>query len=116
MQVTIRGHETSVLPRWKNHIQDRLAKLNGYEKRIIKIDYILTSSHHHLKGNETCHVTVKVPRKTISVKKDAETMIEAIDQASKIVERQVHGLWKDVKVRNRHNRVARMAKRGLAAT
>jgi ribosomal subunit interface protein len=102
MQVTIRGHQTDVQARWKDHINDRLAKLERFEDRIIKIDVTLTSDHHHLKGNEECKFTVKVPRKTINVTKNAETMIGAIDAASKTLEQQIHALYKDIKDRNRH--------------
>lgn len=113
MQINIRGHETSVLKRWSDHIYMRLSKLEMFENRIIKIDFVLTSSHHHFKGNETCLIAAKVPRKTITVRKNAETMIEAIDASSKVLERQIRALWKDVKSRNRHNRAVRMVKRGI---
>jgi len=113
MKIQIRGHRTEVQPRWKNHIFERLSKLDRFEDRIVKVDYILTSSHHHLKGNELCRITAKVPRKTIAIKRRSETMIGAIDAASHILERQVQTLWKDVKVRNRHNDEVRKVKRGL---
>ena len=112
MNLQIRGHQTDVHPRWKAHIEDRVTKLDRFEDKIIKLDYVLTSSHHHLKGNESCKITAKVPRKTIAVEKQSETMIGAIDAASHILERQVQHLWKDVKVRNRHNGKVRRAKRG----
>ena len=112
MKVLIRGHETSVLPRWRDHIYDRLSKLDRFEDRIIKIEYFLTTDHHHMKGSETCHITAKVPRKTFNVKKDAETMIEAIDAASKVLERQVHSLYKDIKTRHRRGKEIRQVKRG----
>jgi ribosomal subunit interface protein len=112
MRVLIKGHQTDVLTRWKNHIYERLEKLERFEDRIIKIDFTLTASHHHQKGFETCHIFVKVPRKTIDVKKSAENMMLAIDAACKVVEQKVHVLWKDVKTRNRHARTARMIKRG----
>ena len=67
----------------------------------------------HLKGNEACRITAKVPRNTIAINKKAETMIEAIDISFKILERKIHNLWKDVKIRNRHAKVARLAKRGV---
>ncbi len=103
MQVFIRGHETTVQARWKDHIYDRLAKLDRFEDRIIRIEYFLTTSHHHRKGSEVCHVIAKVPRKTIDVKKTAETMMEAIDAASKVLESQIHKLYKDIKTRNRRS-------------
>jgi ribosomal subunit interface protein len=115
MNIFIRGHETDVHPRWREHIHDRLAKLERFEEKIIRIEFVLTVSHHHLKGNETCHIIVKVPRKTIDIKKTAETMIEAIDTASKVLERQVQNLYKDVKDRNRRAREVRRAKRGVLA-
>ena len=111
MQVIIRGHQTEVQPRWKDHIYERLEKLERFEDRIIKIDFVLQTSHHHLKGNETCHITVKVPRKTISVKKNHEHMIGAIDLASHVVEQQVHTLWKDLHTRDRRQKPARIFKR-----
>lgn len=111
MQVTIKGHRTAVLPRWKNHIQDRLTKLDRFEDKIIKIQYILTASHHHLKGNERCDITAKVPRKTIAIKRKAETMIEAIDAGSKVLEQQIHKLWKGSKTKNRHSKEVRILKR-----
>lgn len=111
MQVLIHGHQTDVLPRWRDHIYGRLEKLERFEDRIIKIDIVLSSSHHHLKGNETCHITVKVPRKTISVKKTADNMIRAIDAAAKIVEGQIHSLWKDLHTRKRRQKPVRIAKR-----
>lgn len=113
MQVLIRGHETIVQPRWRDHIYDRLTKLERFEDRIIRIEYKITSSHHHQKGNETCHITAKVPGKTIDVKKDAETMIEAIDLASKVLEQQVHKLWKDIKTRHRRSREKKLVRKGL---
>jgi ribosomal subunit interface protein len=113
MKVLIKGHQTDVLQRWKNHIYDRLAKLERFEDRIIKIDFTLTASHHHQKGYEECHICVKVPRKTIDVKKGAENMMAAIDAACKVVEKQIHALWKDVKTRNRHAKTARLIKRGV---
>ncbi len=112
MHVHIKGHQTDVLPRWESHIFDRLSKLERFEERIVKMEYTLTASHHHLKGNETCHINVKVPRKTIVIKKSAETMIEAIDLASKVLEKQIHELWKDIKDRHRHAGKLREAKRG----
>src|SRR5688500_18122093 len=115
MQVLIRGHETAVQGRWRDHILDRLSKLERFEQRIIRIEYILTSSHHHLKGNETCHITVKVPRNTISIKKNAETMFLAIDLSSKVLERKVHTLYKDIKDRNRRSKQIRLVKRGAVA-
>lgn len=114
MNVVIKGHQTEVLQRWKDHLYDRLAKLDKFEDKIIKIEITLTASHHHLKGNETCNITVKVPRKTIAIKKTAENMIIAIDAATKVMEQQIHQLWKNVKTRNRHDKIARLAKRGLA--
>ena len=51
MQVFIRGHETTVQSRWRDHIYDRLAKLERFEDRIIRVEYFLTTSHHHLKGS-----------------------------------------------------------------
>jgi ribosomal subunit interface protein len=101
MNVLIRGHETMVQARWRGHIFDRISKLDRFEDRIIRMEYVLTSSHHHLKGFETCHIIAKVPRKTLDVKKSAETMLEAIDLASKVMEVQIHKLYKDVKDRNR---------------
>jgi ribosomal subunit interface protein len=111
MNVIIHGHETEVQARWRSHILDRIEKLERFQDRIVKMEFILTASHHHLKGSETCHVNVKVPRKTIDVRKTAETMMEAIDAACKVVERQIHALYKDVKTRNRHKKEARLAKR-----
>jgi len=112
MNLQIRGHRTAVQPRWRDHIFERISKLDRFEDRIIKVDYILTSSHHHLKGNELCRITAKVPRKTIAIKRRSRTMIEAIDAASHVLERQVQHLWKDVKVRSHHNKQARRIKRG----
>ena len=112
MQIHIKGHQTDVQPRWKSHIYDRLTKLDRFEDKIIRVQYILIASHHHLKGNESCHITAKVPRKTIAIKRNAQTMIEAIDAASKILERQVQTLWKEVKTRSRHSKRARAIKRG----
>jgi len=113
MRLEIRGHRTDVQPRWKNHIEERVAKLDRFEDRIIRVEYILTSSRHHLQGNELCRITVKVPRKTIAIKRRAENMIKAIDAASHVLERQIQHLWKDVKVRSRHNGKARALKRGI---
>ena len=113
MKVLIRGHETTVQPRWRDHIYDRLGKLDRFEDRIIYIEYFLTTSHHHMKGSETCHVVCKVPRKTISVKKSGETMMEAIDAASKVLEGQVHRLYKDIKDRHRRSKEIRQVKRGM---
>jgi ribosomal subunit interface protein len=101
MNVLIHGHETMVQARWRSHIFDRITKLDRFEDRIVRMEYVLTSSHHHLKGHETCHIIAKVPRKTLDVKKSAETMIEAIDMASKVMESQIHKLYKDVKERSR---------------
>ncbi len=115
MNVVIKGHQTDIQPRWKNHIEERLAKLAPFEEKIIKIEITLTASHHHQKGNENCHIFIKVPRKTIDVKKNAETMMGAIDAACKVMEQQVHKLWKDVKTRNRHAKAGRAAKRGALA-
>ena len=115
MKVMIRGHETTVLPRWRDHIYERIAKLDRFEDRIVRIEYYLRTDHHHLKGSESCHITAKVPRKTLSVKKSAETMMEAIDRASKVMERQVHHLYKDVKSRHRRARETRRIKRRAAA-
>jgi ribosomal subunit interface protein len=112
MNVFIRGHETEVLARWRDHIYDRLEKLERFKERIVKIEFVLTSSHHHLKGFESCHVTVKVPRKTITIKKEAQNMMGALDLACKVLEQQIHKLYKDVKTRNRHKKSVRMAKRG----
>ena len=113
MQVLIRGHETSVQPRWRDHIYDRLTKLDRFEDRIVRIEYFLTTSRHHLKGMEACHVTAKVPRKTISIQKKADTMIEAIDAASWVLERQIQSLFKDLKDRHRRARETRKVKRGI---
>jgi ribosomal subunit interface protein len=113
MQVFIRGHETTVQPRWRDHIYDRLAKLDRFEDRIIRLEYFLTTSHHHRKGAEMCHIIVKVPRKRIDVKKSAETMMEAIDAASKVLESQIHKLYKANKTRHRRSRETRMIKRGI---
>lgn len=110
MNVLIKGHRTEIPTRWMNHIEERIAKLDTFEDRIIKIQVTLTSSHHHKKGNELCRVMVKVPRKTIALRRRAETMLQAIDAAFKVVDQQVHKLWKDVKTRNRHNKAVRMAK------
>jgi len=111
MKVRIRGHRTQVLNRWRDHIYERLAKLERFEDRIIKVDYILSSSHHHLKGSELCRIRAKVPRKTIAVRKSSGTMIAAIDAASKVLEQQVHHLWNAVKVRNRHSLIAKRLRR-----
>lgn len=113
MQVFIRGHETEVSPRWRDHIYERLAKLDRFESRIIRLEFVLTTSRHHLKGNETCHIIAKVPRKTIDVRKNAETMLGAIDAASKVLEQQIHRLFKDVISRHRRSRETRMVKRGI---
>jgi len=112
MQILIKGHQTEVQPRWQEHIYDRLTKLARFEDRIIKIEYILTASHHHLKGYESCHIIAKVPRKTLAIKKDARTIIDAIDMASKVLERKIHTLWKVSTLRNRHSKLAK-AKRGF---
>lgn len=113
MQVLIRGHETAVQPRWRDHIYDRITKLDRFEDRIIRLEYFLTTSHHHLKGTESCHVTAKVPRKTISIQKSADTMLEAIDAASRVLERQIQTLFKDIKDRNRRSREIRRVKSGI---
>jgi len=113
MQVLIRGHETTVQPRWRDHIYDRLTKLDRFEDRIIRLEFFLTTSHHHLKGTESCHITAKVPRKTISIKKDADTMLEAINAASHVLERQIQGLFKDIKDRHRRSKEIRDVKRGI---
>lgn len=113
MQVLIRGHETAVQPRWRDHIYDRLSKLDRFEERIVRIEFFLTTSHHHLKGSESCHIKVKVPRRTLSINKSAETMIEAIDAAAHVLERQVQQLFKDVKDRHRRSKETREVKRGI---
>ena len=113
MQVIIRGHETTVQSRWRDHIYTRLSKLDRFEGRIIRIEYFLTTSHHHNKGYEFCHVIAKVPRKRIDVKKNGETMIEAIDAASRVLELQVHKLYKDVKNRHRRSREKRVVRSGI---
>lgn len=100
------------MPRWRSHIYDRLSKLERFEHRIIRMEFVLTSSHHHLKGNESCRITAKVPGKTIAIRKDAETMIEAIDSTMRVLEKKVSQLWKDVKERNRRSRIMRKVKRG----
>ncbi len=112
MNVLIHGHETMVQARWRGHIFDRISKLDRFEDRIVRMEYVLTSSHHHLKGFETCHIIAKVPRKTLDVKKSAETMLEAIDMASKVMEGQIHKLYKDVKERSRRA-LGRAAKRAI---
>ncbi len=113
MQVFIRGHETTVLARWRDHIYDRLAKLDSFEDRIIRLEYFLTTSHHHNKGAEMCHIIAKVPRKTIDVKKTAETMMEAIDAASKVLEEQIRKLYKDIRDRHRRTRERRQVMAGI---
>ena len=113
MQVFIRGHETTIQSRWRDHIYDRLTKLDRFEDRIVRIEYFLTTSHHHRKGAETVHVIAKVPRKTIDVKKSGETMMEAIDAASKVMEGQIHKLYKNLKTRHRRARETRRVKRGI---
>jgi len=114
MNVVIKGHRTEVQPRWMSHIEDRIAKWDAFADKIIKVQVTLTSSHHHLKGNELCRVYIKVPRKTIALRRRAETMLVAIDAAFKVVDQQIHKLWKDVKTRNRHNKAVRLAKRNGA--
>ncbi len=113
MQVFIRGHETTVQGRWRDHIYDRLSKLDRFEDRIIRIEYFLTTSHHHQKGSETCHIIAKVPRKRIDIKKTAETMMGAIDAASKVLEVQIHKLYKDVKTRHRRSSEKRLLRNGI---
>ncbi|MFN0118232.1 MAG: ribosome hibernation-promoting factor, HPF/YfiA family [Elusimicrobiota bacterium] len=113
MKVLIHGHETDVQPRWRDHIYERLAKLDRFEEKIVKLEFILTSSHHHLKGAESCHIIAKVPRKTISIKKEAQVMIEAIDVAAKVLEQKIHSLFKDIKTRHRRSKEIRMVKRGM---
>jgi ribosomal subunit interface protein len=112
MDVHIRGHRTITQVRWRDHIYERLSKLDRFQDSIIKVDVILTSSHHHLKGNELCRIRVKVPRNTIAIKKRCETMMEAIDAAFKVLEQKVHTLWKKDLVKKHHSRVARLVKRG----
>lgn len=112
MLLQIRGHETLVAKSWRDRISERLVKLERFEEKIIRLEYVLTTSRHHMKGNETCQIVAKVPRKTIAVKKTCETMIEAIDAASHVLEQKIHHLYKDVKARNRHNREIRRVKRG----
>src|SRR5688572_23666538 len=114
MQTLIHGHQTDVLPRWKNHIYERLAKFDRWEEKIIRFAVVLSSSHHHLKGSETCHITVKVPRKTFSVKKTEENMILAIDASFKIIEQKVHSLWKDLHTRKRRQKPVRALKRSFS--
>lgn len=113
MKVLIHGHETAIQSRWRDHIYDRLGKLDRFEDRIVRLDLYLTTSHHHLKGNESCHIKCKVPGKTIVVKKDATTMIAAIDASMKVLELQVHKLYKDLKDRHRRSREIRRVKRGI---
>lgn len=113
MQVFIRGHETTIQSRWRDLIYERLAKLDRFEDRIIRIEYFLTTSHHHRKGAEMCHITAKVPRKSIDVKKTAETMTDAIAAASKVLEMQIHKLYKDVKTRHRRTREKRVVRGGI---
>ena len=112
MDVHIRGHRTITQPRWRDHIYERLSKLDRFQDNIIKVDVILTASHHHLKGNELCRLRVKVPRSTIAIKKRSETMMEAIDASFKVLEQKVHSLWKKQKDKSHHSKLARMAKRG----
>ncbi len=114
MQILIKGHQTDIVERWREHIYDRLTKLARFENRIIKIEYVLTASHHHLKGNEMCQIVAKVPGKTIAIKKTAQTIIEAVDLASKVLEKQIQNLWKDTKDRHRHSKLVLKAKRGMA--
>jgi ribosomal subunit interface protein len=113
MQVFIRGHETEVTPRWRDHIYGRLAKLDRFEDRIIRIEFFLTTSRHHLKGSESCHIIAKVPRKTIDIKKSSESMPGAIDASCKVLERKIHHLYKDIKDRHRRSRETRLVKRRI---
>ena len=112
MDVHIRGHRTITQPRWRDHIYERLSKLDRFADRIIKVDIILTSSHHHLKGNELCRIRAKVPKKTIAIRKRCETMMEAIDASFKVLEQQIHDLWRKIKDKRRHSKDARRVKRG----
>ncbi len=113
MDVHIRGHRTVTQPRWRDHIYERLSKLDRFQDRIIKIDIILTSSHHHFKGNELIRVRVKVPGRTIAIKKRCETMMEAIDATFKVLEQKIHQLWKKTQDKSHHSKIARMVKQGV---
>jgi putative sigma-54 modulation protein len=87
MQLTIQAVNFSIKSKLKLFISKRIDKYEHYYGKILSTDLYMKlekSAHSHGKQVE---IKVKIPGDTLMVKKESNTFEEAIDAASKAVER-----------------------------
>ena len=87
MQLTIQAVNFSIKSKLKRFISKRIDKYEHYYGKILSTDlYMKLGKYAHSRGKQV-EIKVKIPGDTLMVKKESNTFEEAIDAASKAVER-----------------------------
>jgi ribosomal subunit interface protein len=89
MQVYIEGHQTDIQPELRERITQRLEELNVQHEDVIHARVALDKDTHHQQGADEVRVILALPGKTLTAKKTAPNLYDAVNAALETIEREL---------------------------
>lgn len=89
MQIEIDGRNTEIHPRWRTLIERKLAKFDRYVYGVTRARVTVLHSRHHLAGDNEVQVVLSVPGRTLTVRKSAAQIPDALRAALAAAEREL---------------------------
>ncbi len=87
--VEIQAQQVVMQPRWRDLIDDQVARLERRYPRLIRIHVTLKHGRHHLQGAEQVDILASVPGRTVRIGKQEEEMAAALHAAFEALEREL---------------------------
>ncbi len=83
MDVVVKGHHCEVSERFRRHVEDKLARLEKYDHRIIRVDVEVTSQANTRVADQSSRVEITIRSKGPIVRAEAaaEDKMTALDKA-----------------------------------
>lgn len=106
MDVEIQAQHTEVHPRWQEVIERGVAKLRELCNDMLRLHVTLVHSPHHLRGAEEVRLVANVPGETLTARKSAADMGDALHAAFKALEEEVRSFVQ--RRRERHRQPKRL--------
>ena len=91
MQINVEGRNTDVQQRWRNLIEEKLAKCERYPNEITHARVTITHSPHHQQGDNQVQVVLSVSGRTLTVKKHGAQIPTVLRSALLAAERELDG-------------------------
>lgn len=85
----IRGKNIELTPAIKEHVEQRVEKVEKYFDRITMVNVEVRKSEHHKNGFFSCKVNLDVPKHRFHAEETKGDLHDAIDSVFSIVEREL---------------------------